>query len=108
MKDSSYEERIEIQQVFLKSLQALHVNGEIKTIEKSTMSRTSIIIDASEDYDLLVLGMEAGWGIRESVTGFSTDTVTEHSHCSVLLIREGTSVTNSRFFRRILDSINRI
>ncbi len=107
-KDSSFEERIEIQQVFLKSLQSLHVNGEIKTIEKSTMSRTSIIIEASEDYDLLVLGMEAGWGIRESVTGFSTDTVTEHSHCSVLLIREGSLVTNSRFFRRILDSINRI
>lgn len=107
-KDSSIEERLEIQEIFLKSLQALQVKGEIKTVEKSTISRTSIIIEASEDYDLLVLGMEPAWGIKETVTGFSTDTVTEHSHCSVLLIREGSAMTNSRFFRKILDSINRI
>ncbi len=107
-KDSSIEERLEIQEVFLDSLQALQVKGEIETVEKSAISRTNIIIEATEDYDLLVLGMEPTWGIKETVTGFSTDTVTEHSHCSVLLIREGSSVTNSRFFRKILNSINRI
>ncbi len=106
-KDNSQEEKEEIETVFLASLEALDVKGEIKTIESRRNNDASAIIDESKANDLLVLGMEPRWDIRETVTGFSTDTVTEHSHCNVLLIRDRTTPLNAKLFRRVIDKINK-
>ncbi|MCK5847950.1 MAG: amino acid permease [Caldisericia bacterium] len=108
-KETSLEERLELQQVFLSSLEALDVKGEIKTVEVSNLKDSAItIIKESVEHDLLILGMEARWDAKNTVSGFSTDTVTEHAKCNVLLIRDSSTVMHSSFFRKLIDSINRV
>jgi nucleotide-binding universal stress UspA family protein len=108
-KETPLEERLELQQVFLSSLEALDVKGEIKTVEVSNLKNSALtIINESEGYDLIVLGMEARWDAKNTVSGFSTDTVTEHAKCNVLLVRDSSTIMHSSFFRKLIDRINKV
>ncbi|MEJ6950534.1 amino acid permease [Natronospora cellulosivora (SeqCode)] len=80
------QEKEKIKDVMLKSVNTLGIDGEIKIVNKEH-SIVSTIVKEANRYDLIIMGATAEWGVKEHITGSTTDKIMEKIDCSGLIIR---------------------
>ncbi|MFW5873669.1 MAG: universal stress protein [Bacillota bacterium] len=64
---------------------ALKFNIDVETMILEGNSLSSSIREATEDFDLLVIGPSGDWWVYQTVFGRTTDKIAEAAQCSVLL-----------------------
>jgi len=105
-KATPKQEKAEIEKVLHDGLEKIELEGDVKIIESDSFVEE--VVRESQDYDLLVMGMATGWGIKEHITGKVSDKVMNRIECNGLVVRGPKKVTEQkRIFRHIISKIKK-
>lgn len=105
-EEVSDKEYSEINEIMNETLKTLDVNGKVLMINNSSVRET--VIDISNEYDLIVMGIGSQWGIKQTIGGFKADTIAEKSKCSVLIIRGYNRILQRPKVREIVNQVKRL
>jgi|GEM_PF-1057041 len=105
-QNANQEECQEIAEILRKGIEQVKLAANIK-IKKSN-SLTEGIIKASEKHDLVVLGTSSDWGVKNYLTGSTTDKIMEKIDCSGLIVRGEKLIIEKKYLRNFSAKLKKL
>ena len=105
-EDCSVEEIKQIEKIINEGMKNLNIKYNLYIEINNNISKT--IINKSNEYDLIVMGMSDEWGLANYVTGSMTDHIMEQISIHGLIIREYNPILSRTYFRSAIQKIKHL
>ncbi len=94
-------EKEEIRGILRENLNEMQIDGNVRVLEEDNLVEG--VVEASEGYDLLVMGMSSKWGLSDYITGPASDNIMENISCNGLVVRGKKPVSERSYLRGFFD-----